>query len=419
MFPISSDLRTGSHQSKHDDKLCCRLLFKERSVANPSFRVYYGVASGAVPFQWESRPGTPKHISSTDALPPLTPPPSYFYTPRSKRSMKTCKSSFIRAMLPKLSLSKVHIWPSSSFPSSSSSLSPLSYFSTVGSCEEPEDGPPASTSCFGMGRRAAPVKKALLSLQEKRKTQEAEGTLTSVHFTASSSLVGLPAVSPDLTAATSERTDAAHLHHCTGEVAGELGRVRGVGAHLRVGGASAVQLLVRVQESLVAQQVPVVAAIECGGGRGVERREVVVVAGAGAARLQRRRQRRLNVGVVVDPTAEAGAPGLADGVGTYDTQVLAVNALPGGTEEHVVHHREDISAGDDLLAGAFELGFDGVDDVESAQRVVVGTGGLLTCEAGAKQQKQKKKKKKKKKNKGRGDLEEMPESEAIAEGLTK
>ncbi|RRT62752.1 hypothetical protein B296_00043226 [Ensete ventricosum] len=356
MFPISSDLRTGSHQSKHDDKLCCRLLFKERSVANPSFRVYYGVASGAVPFQWESRPGTPKHISSTDALPPLTPPPSYFYTPRSKRSMKTCKSNFIRAMLPKLSLSKVHIWPSSSFPSSSSSLSPLSYFSTVGSCEEPEDGPPASTSCFGMGRRAAPVKKALLSV------------------------VGH--VSPDLTAATSERTDAAHLHHCTGEVAGELGRVRGVGAHLRVGGASAVQLLVRVQESLVAQQVPVVAAIECGGGRGVERREVVVVAGAGAARLQRRRQRRLNVGVVVDPTAEAGAPGLADGVGTYDTQVSAVNALPGGTEKHVVHNREDISAGDDLLAGAFELGFDGVDDVESAQRVVVGTGGLLTCEAG-------------------------------------
>lgn len=46
------------------------------------------------------------------------------------------------------------------------------------------------------------------------------------------------------------------------------------------------------------------------------------------------------------------------------------------------HHREDVSAGDDLLAGAFELGFDGIDDVESAQRVVVGTGSLLTREAG-------------------------------------
>lgn len=157
-----------------------------------------------------------------------------------------------------------------------------------------------------------------------------------INFTASSSLVGLPAVSPDLTAATGERTDAAHLHHCTGEVAEELGRVRGVGAHLRVGGASAVQLLVRVQESLVAQQVPVVAAVECGGGRGVERREAVVVAGAGAARLQRRRQRRVDVGVVVDPRAEARAPGLAYGVGTYDEQVLAANAVPGGTEKHVM-----------------------------------------------------------------------------------
>ncbi|URE43865.1 hypothetical protein MUK42_14001 [Musa troglodytarum] len=169
MLPISSDLHTGSHQSRQDDKLCSRLLFKERSVAGPSFRVYYGVASGAVPFQWESRPGTPKHISSTAALPPLTPPPSYFYTPMSKSSMKTCKSSFIRAMLPKLSLRKVHISPSSSLPSSSSStssssLSPLSYFSAVGYREEPEDGPPASTLCFGMRRRAAPVKKALLSV---------------------------------------------------------------------------------------------------------------------------------------------------------------------------------------------------------------------------------------------------------------
>ncbi|CAL9057427.1 unnamed protein product [Musa banksii] len=164
MFPISSDLHTGSNQSKQDDKLCCRLLFKERSVANPSFRVYYGVASGAVPFQWESQPGTPKHVSSTAALPPLTPPPSYFYTPRSKSSMKSCKSSFIRAMLPKLSLRKVHISPSSSLPSSSSSLSPLSYFTAVGYGEEPEDGPPESTLCFGMRRRAAPVKKALLSV---------------------------------------------------------------------------------------------------------------------------------------------------------------------------------------------------------------------------------------------------------------
>ncbi|KAG2260210.1 hypothetical protein Bca4012_097156 [Brassica carinata] len=39
---------------------------------------YYGGSSAAVPFKWESQPGTPRQRHSP-VSPPLTPPPSYFY----------------------------------------------------------------------------------------------------------------------------------------------------------------------------------------------------------------------------------------------------------------------------------------------------------------------------------------------------
>ncbi|TVU17387.1 hypothetical protein EJB05_33420, partial [Eragrostis curvula] len=64
------------------NRLRSKMLSKEAAaqLAVPSFRVYYSVASaGAVPFLWESQPGTPKNDSpSAAALPPLTPPPSYY-----------------------------------------------------------------------------------------------------------------------------------------------------------------------------------------------------------------------------------------------------------------------------------------------------------------------------------------------------
>ncbi|XP_006645533.2 serine/arginine repetitive matrix protein 2 [Oryza brachyantha] len=60
-------------------KVFSKLLSRESSVAAPSFRVYYGVASaGSVPFMWESQPGTPKNAICDAVLPPLTPPPSYY-----------------------------------------------------------------------------------------------------------------------------------------------------------------------------------------------------------------------------------------------------------------------------------------------------------------------------------------------------
>ncbi|XP_074592324.1 uncharacterized protein LOC141848102 [Curcuma longa] len=164
----------------HDDDLCSRLLSKHDSAGNPSFRVlYYGVASGAVPFLWESQPGTPKHTSSAAALPPLTPPPSYFNRTGSKPvDEKPSKSRFIHAVLPKLSFRKVHISPSSSLSPSHSSAGRSSnartppYFSHQDSDDE-NGVPPFSNLCFSIrGRRPdVPVKNALLAMVRRGSTR--------------------------------------------------------------------------------------------------------------------------------------------------------------------------------------------------------------------------------------------------------
>ncbi|XP_042400694.1 uncharacterized protein LOC121990656 [Zingiber officinale] len=181
-----SDLPASRLQIKiHDDDLCSRLLSKHDSAGNPSFRVlYYGVASGAVPFLWESQPGTPKHTSSAAALPPLTPPPSYFNRTGSKLvDEKPSKSRFIHAVLPKLSFRKAHISPSSSLSSSASSSShssagrssnPMtpSYFSHPDSDDE-YGVPPSSNLCFSIGGRRpdVPVKNALLAMVRRGSTR--------------------------------------------------------------------------------------------------------------------------------------------------------------------------------------------------------------------------------------------------------
>ncbi|URE33258.1 hypothetical protein MUK42_06808 [Musa troglodytarum] len=173
MLSSSSDLPKSSLQIEEDDKFYGRLLSKESSAANPSSRAYYGVATVAVPFVWESQPGTPKHSSSAAAMPPLTPPPSYSYSPRSTSSTKNPKSGgCIRAMLPRLSLtssssSSVSLSSSSvsSSPSSSSSGRPShsrrpsspqsSFLWSRGDDEESDDGSPTSILCFGTLHRVA------------------------------------------------------------------------------------------------------------------------------------------------------------------------------------------------------------------------------------------------------------------------
>ncbi|KAE8714726.1 putative Structural maintenance of chromosomes protein 1 [Hibiscus syriacus] len=175
-------------QIKQDDKFFTRLMSKETSTANSSCRVYYGGASGAVPFIWESHSGTPKHPSSDTSIPPLTSPPSYNSSLNSKsKHKKGFKPTFLTSIFPRLiyagktqaspSSSRSSISSSSSFSSwpslhhsGSSALSKTSlnrkmrYFSCsrslVHDCMDDDDnhvdeglGSPTSTLCFGIKPR--------------------------------------------------------------------------------------------------------------------------------------------------------------------------------------------------------------------------------------------------------------------------
>ncbi|XVE86094.1 hypothetical protein DITRI_Ditri18aG0008700 [Diplodiscus trichospermus] len=138
MSDSSRELRAPQKclQIKQDDKFFSRLMSKETSMANSSCRVYYGGASGAVPFTWESQPGTPKHSSSDTTLPPLTPPPSYHSSFKSKSMQKKrVKPTLLSAIFPRLigTPRKNRASPSSSRSSTSSSSSSSSWSSLHGS----------------------------------------------------------------------------------------------------------------------------------------------------------------------------------------------------------------------------------------------------------------------------------------------
>uniref|UniRef100_A0A0E0L160 Uncharacterized protein n=1 Tax=Oryza punctata TaxID=4537 RepID=A0A0E0L160_ORYPU len=207
MLPKSSSqktLRAAMLEERAASATCTttmasRLLSPDVAVSNPSFRVYYGVASaGSVPFLWESAPGTPKKDAiSAAALPPLTPPPSYYSSKKgsgatgakaklakstsSKRllcSSSRQAASFVHSIIPKLRRS--HTMPS---PRSSATVaggdgeqvqcsaprkrlvaSPRSSFSSTsrGDDDDGEVASPTSTLCFrtrhtttasGAGRR--------------------------------------------------------------------------------------------------------------------------------------------------------------------------------------------------------------------------------------------------------------------------
>lgn len=197
------DFHQKSFRIKHDDddKFLSKLLSKDTSKCNPSFRIYYGDVSSAVPFTWETRPGTPKHVSSENShIPPLTPPPSYYTNKLNNSSNKTSRSkllfhNLLRRVNPKKhqfaapnshssssSLSSLS-WSSSSYSSFSDPLSTPAYvrkrrrFSSWGSSvsfddraamDDRRDGVCSSKMCFGIGNgggySAVIVKKALLSI---------------------------------------------------------------------------------------------------------------------------------------------------------------------------------------------------------------------------------------------------------------
>ncbi|KAL8214799.1 hypothetical protein R6Q57_004248 [Mikania cordata] len=175
----SSEVSQNPLKIKEDDKFFSKLLSKENSAANPSFRVYYGNVSGTVPFTWEIQPGTPKYKHSDNPLiPPLTPPPSYYIDHHQNKPITNTKyhprSKILYNLLLNINvIKKRHVAPSSpSSPSSSSWSSSLSSyvassssssrgsrsrrrrFSSFGSSFD--DGPmfgggsPDSVMCFGI-----------------------------------------------------------------------------------------------------------------------------------------------------------------------------------------------------------------------------------------------------------------------------
>lgn len=168
MYSGSPELHQKSLQIKQGDKFFSRLLSKESSMANPSLRVYYGGEPGAIPFLWESRPGTPKHTFCDSTLPPLTPPPSYYSNSNKNPIKKHSRSSLLQALFSKTSLKKINLSPlSSSFSSSRSSsmFAPIStptkyhgrsrsssFNSRGGDDQDDTLGSPTSTLCFGIGR---------------------------------------------------------------------------------------------------------------------------------------------------------------------------------------------------------------------------------------------------------------------------
>ncbi|KAK8531693.1 hypothetical protein V6N13_131053 [Hibiscus sabdariffa] len=165
----SFELQPPQLQMKQDDKFFSRLMSKEISKPNSSSRVYYAGASLAVPFTWESHPGTPKHPACDTTLPPLTPPPSYHSSSKSKsKQKKSSKSTLLSSIFPCLNYTSLSSWSSlhgpDSNPFANSSMNRKlmerrrSYFSysrpPVHNCmDEDEEGDglgfPTSTLCFG------------------------------------------------------------------------------------------------------------------------------------------------------------------------------------------------------------------------------------------------------------------------------
>ncbi|XP_047337105.1 uncharacterized protein LOC124940628 [Impatiens glandulifera] len=133
--------------SDHEPKFHGKLLSKNDILTTaPSFRIYYGGVSGSVPFLWESEPGTPKHSATSLPLPPLTPPPSYYY----QNSTGSKKHGFTRYNLLR------NLWSKISFVKEHKSSPVVDYSSSISSSSSSAGSyasAPTTPSSFIKGRR--------------------------------------------------------------------------------------------------------------------------------------------------------------------------------------------------------------------------------------------------------------------------
>lgn len=186
----STSLPQESLKIKKDDELFSKHLTSNVSMANFFTEDnYHGGSSIAIPFIWESQPGTPKIKFHENPLPPLTPPPSYFYSTPKTPTKKHSKPNFLGTIFPKRSTRKTSIplspasplssslrlstspWSSTSYyiPSSPKMVSksrrryemssPRKSFESRMMVDEDQEvehecESPVSTLCFGIGRGA-------------------------------------------------------------------------------------------------------------------------------------------------------------------------------------------------------------------------------------------------------------------------
>ena len=135
MLTSSSNLPKKSLKLNQDDKkVFSKRLARDFSLSSLNTEDYHVGASVAVPFTWESQPGTPKIKFRENPLPPLTPPPSYSYKNPKREAKKLSKSNILDSIFPKCSTRKANL-PLSPAASSSSSSSKLS--SSWSTCSVP------------------------------------------------------------------------------------------------------------------------------------------------------------------------------------------------------------------------------------------------------------------------------------------
>ncbi|KAK9683615.1 hypothetical protein RND81_10G153400 [Saponaria officinalis] len=122
MPTLKENCRARAISSKAEKRASCE-------IGEASFRVYYGTTGAAVPFIWESQPGTPKHpifrtsrIENDDYIPPLTPPPSYTTSSLTlgHTSRKCRKSRIFDVIFSLVSRKNSDVTPTSTLMSSSS-----------------------------------------------------------------------------------------------------------------------------------------------------------------------------------------------------------------------------------------------------------------------------------------------------------
>lgn len=131
-------------------------------------------------------------------------------------------------------------------------------------------------------------------------------------------LVNPSTILPDFSIGASERTNVSHLDHGGGEIRGEGARVGAVATHNGVGGPTVEQLLIRVEETLLLNEVLEVVVVKAGWSLKIKWCQIVVPWPwcSRAALLPSPCKCGFYVGLVVDAGSEVCAPCLSNCVTT-------------------------------------------------------------------------------------------------------